>query len=452
MIASPPRWDNKGLFNLIWPLVIEQLLAVTMGAADTIMVSSVGEHAVSGVNIVDNINNLLVIAFMAMATGGAVVVSQYIGRRDYNNANLASRQLYYTTGFISLFIMAIAVFLREPIVTLLYGKIDTDVMDSASSYFLITAFSYPMLALYNACAALFRASGNSRITMRIALLVNILNIGGNALFIFGLNMGAAGAALSTLVCRTTAAGILTLFLIFGKRNLISLAGLRKIVFVPHMIRNILNVGIPSGIENSMFMVGRLLTQRIFAVFGTVALSANAISSVINSFSFMPGSAYSIAMLTIVGQCVGAKDYEGAKHYTAKLMKLAYLTIFVMNLCVYVFMKPLTGMFNLSAEAQALSMSFLRVHCISMVIGWGMSFAMPNALRAAGDVRYVLWVGTISMWVVRVSAAYLLTFVFGLGPIGVWLAMGLDFISRGSFFLSRWLSGKWKNKKVIEDPE
>jgi putative MATE family efflux protein len=430
--------------------MIEQILAVTMGAADTMMVSSVGEFAVSAVNIIDNINNLLIIAFTALSTGGAVVVSQYIGRRDAKNSRNASRQLVYIVTLVSFGIMLTALALRRPIIRLIYGKIEINVMDAAARYFFITAFSYPFLALYNANAALFRAAGNSKVPMRIALLVNIMNIGGNACFIFVLRIGVAGAALSTLLSRIAAAVITTLMLIRSRSSPISLSGFFNFRLIRPMIRNILNVGIPSGLENSMFQIGRLLTQRIFTSFGTTAIAANAIASVINSFSFMPGMSYGMALLTIVGQCVGAGDYAAVKKETVKIMKLAYITLFVISTSIFVFLEPLVSLFSLSGEAHAMAKSFLRVHCISMAIGWPMSFALPNALRAAGDARIVMIAASVSMWTVRVSAAYFLTFVLGVGPLGVWLAMGADFISRGSAYYLRWTGGKWQEKRVITE--
>jgi putative MATE family efflux protein len=430
--------------------VVEQILALAMGAIDTVMVSSVGEHAVSGVNIVDNINNLLIIAFTALCTGGAVVTSQYIGRRDSASASLASRQLYYVVTLVALVIMVFALVLRVPIIRLLYGNISGEVMDAAKIYFLITALSYPFLAIYNACAALFRASGNSKVPKRIALQVNLMNIGGNAFFIYGLEIGVTGAALSTLLSRIVAASVLTGILTANRRGPVTLSGILKIRFVRSTIRSILNVGVPSGLESSMFMVGRLLTQRIFTVFGTAAMAANAIAGVINSFSFMPGQAFGIALLTIVGQCVGAGDYKGAKRYTAKLMKYVYLLIFIISGGIFLFREPLVGLFHLSGEAHDQALYFLRFHCISMAIGWGASFALPNALRAAGDARFVMITAVISMWTVRVSFSYVLTFVFGLGPVGVWIAMGADFITRGSSYTIRWLRGRWQEKKVIGD--
>jgi putative MATE family efflux protein len=434
---------------MIWPLVIEQVLAVTMGAVDTVMVSSVGEFAVSGVNIVDNINNLLIIAFVALCTGGSVVVSQYIGRRDAENARTASRQLVYTVAVVSLVIMAVALVWRRPLIRLIYGRLDVDVMGAAQTYLLITALSFPMLACYNAAAALFRAVGNSKVTMRIALMVNLFNVGGNALFIFVLHLGVTGAALSTLIGRTAAAVVSMALLIRGPRGPISLAGILNVRYVRSMVRTILNVGIPSGFESSMFQIGRLLTQRIFTAFGTAAIAGNAIAGVINAFSFMPGMAYGMALLTVVGQCIGAGNYEAARRNTVKIMQLSYATIFVTNLFIYIFMEPIIGIFHLSGEAHRYAKLFLQVHCISMVIGWPPSFALPNALRAAGDARYVMIVATVSMWTIRVSAAYILCYIVKIGPIGVWIAMGGDFVGRGASYILRWRSGKWQNKRVIE---
>jgi putative MATE family efflux protein len=442
------KWNNKSLFKLIWPLIIEQLLAVTMGAADTVMIASVGEHAVSGVNIVDNINNLLIIVFVALCTGGSVVVSQFIGRRDKDNASLAAKQLLYTVTLMSVLMMLVTLFFRRPIISVIYGSIDRDVMDSALIYFLLTGISYPFLAVYNANAAIFRSSGNSRTPMFIALFVNIVNIAGNAIFIFGFRIGVAGAGLSTLISRVLAS-IITLVLLYkGHAFPISLEGLWRVKFQRHMIRNILNVGVPSGLESSMFQFGRLATQRILPTFGTAAMAGNAIAGVINSFSFMPGMACGMALTTVVGQSVGAGDYHAAKKLTAKLMKLSYIIMITISGAILLCLDPLIQMFHLSGESAAFARQFLEIHCFSMMIGWPVSFALPNALRAAGDARYVMWVATISMWIVRVSLAYVLAYPLGIGPLGVWLAMGADFISRGSFYTVRWLRGKWMTKRVI----
>ncbi|MCL1815197.1 MAG: MATE family efflux transporter [Treponema sp.] len=440
-------WDSRRLIRLLWPLVVEQLLAVTMGAADTIMVGFVGEAAVSGVNIIDNINNLFIIAFTALCTGGTVVVSQYIGRGDGANARSASRQLYYAVIMAAIMVMIPAMIWRKEIIRILYGAVEKDVMNAASIYFLVTAGSYPFLGIYNACSALFRSAGNSKIPMRIAFMVNCTNIIGNGILIFGFRLGSTGAAIATLTSRIIAASVLT-FMLVHNRSPIGLEGIHRFSLNRFMTARILNVGVPSGLESSMFYIGRLLTQRIFTSFGTAAMAGNAIASVINSFSYMPGLAFSMGILTVAGQCLGSGDVEGARRNTSLIIKISWLTLFILSGFILVFLDPLIGIFNLGPEAYAMAKAFLQVHCISMALGWTFSFVLPNALRAAGDIRFVVFVSTITMFAVRVSAAYFITFTLGTGPLGVWIAMGLDFIVRSNCYLWRWKSGKWRDKKVI----
>jgi putative MATE family efflux protein len=442
------RWNNRALFRLLWPLIIEQILAVTIGVVDTIMVASIGEYAVSGVSLVDAINLLLIIAFGALATGGTVVVSQFIGRRDDKNAALASRQLIYASTVVSLGIMVVTLLLRRPLLRLIYGRITAEVMGAAETYFWFSALSYPFLAIYNAAASLFRSVGNSRVTMLVALLVNLINVAGNGILIYGFGMGVAGAALSTLFSRAAAALVLVILLMTRPSFPVSLRGLFRVRFDPVIVRSILNVGIPSGLESSMFQIGKILVSRIFTIFGTAAIAANAISGVINSFAFMPAQAFAIAMLTIVGQCIGARDPGSARLYTTRLMKLSHLSIFALSILILVFMNPLVRIFNLTAEAQRLAKQFLLVHCIFSPFSWPQSFTLPNALRAAGDSRYCMIVAVISMWTIRVSAAYLLCFAFGVGPVGVWLAMVADWALRAVCYTRRWRLGRWQNKTVI----
>ncbi|MDR3249311.1 MAG: MATE family efflux transporter [Treponema sp.] len=444
-------WNNRAVLRLLWPLIIEQLLLVTMGIADTMMVSSVGEYAVSGVSIVDAINVLLVTAFGALATGGAVVTSQYIGRRDYRSSCRAARQLVYAALAISLATMVLTIAFRNQVLGLIYGHIDRDVMHAARTYFLITAFSYPFLAMYNAGAALFRSMGNSRITMWVSLVVNIINIVGNALFIFVFKIGVAGVAISTLLSRIVAAWILMGMLLSRKKALpLNLFGLLNFRLEPVMIRNILNIGIPSGIEASMFQLGKLCTSRLVTTFGTYAIAANAVCGVINSAAFMPANAFGLAMITIVGQYVGAENYAEAKRKVVVLMKMVYTLIFTTSIVTYIFREPLLRLFNLSLEAHALSLQYLWILCVINPVVWPLSFGLPNALRAAGDARYCLVVGASSMWILRISCAFFLALVLKMGPMGIYWAMVADWFVRAFFFGWRWFGGRWQAKRVIRD--
>jgi putative MATE family efflux protein len=441
-------WNNRRLFNLLWPLIVEQLLVVTMGIVDMVMVSYVGEHAVSGVSLVDIVNILIITAFTAIATGGSVVASQYIGRKDEKSACCSARQLVYIGVIISLVLMILTMCLCRIMLRAFFGNIADDVMQAAQVYFLITALSYPFLALYTSAAALFRSMGNSKVTMGIALVMNILHVGGNALFIYVMGLGVAGAALSTLIGRIIAAVFLIYLLMKDKTRIINLIGLKKIKLDFAMIKRILSIGIPSGIEASMFQIGKILITRIFTAFGTIAIAANAVSSTINSLAFMPGNGYGMALLTIVGQCIGAGDYLAAKRHTKKIMILSYITYFVININIFIFMNQIIGIFNLSEEAHQMCVTFLKIHCVTSTLFWCTSFVLPNALKAAGDARYVMIVAACTMWIVRVCFSYFLAFQLGLGPVAVWLGMGADFVFRGFFFARRWFSNKWIERKVI----
>jgi len=445
---TPPDWNNRKLFSLLWPLIVEQLLIVMMGIVDMVMVSSVGEHAVSGVSLVDSINFLIITAFNAMATGGSVVASQYIGRKDGKNACCSARQLVYISLLISLIMMILTMIFCRQVLKLVYGNIADDVMRSAQVYFLITALSYPFLALYTSASSLFRSMGNSKVSMNTAVLVNIINIGGNALFIYGMGLGVAGAALSTLIGRMIAAAVLIYLLMQDWLNIINLKGITKIKFEPDMIKRIFNIGIPSGLETSMFQIGKILITRIFTAFGTAAIAANAVGATINSIAFMPGSGFGMGLMIIAGQCIGASDYEGVRQQTKKILKLSYMTYFIINIHILIFMNQIIGLFNLSAEAHQMCVVFLRIHCVTSTLFWCPSFVLPNVLKAAGDARYIMVVAASTMWIVRVCSAYLMAFPLGLGPKAVYIAMGADFLFRGIFFTTRYLNGRWKEKRVI----
>jgi len=441
-------WNNKRLFTLFWPLIVEQLLVVMMGIIDMVMVSYVGEHAVGGISLVETINFLIITAFNAIATGGSVVASQYLGRKEENNACNSAKQLIYISLIISVTLMLFTIITRQLMLKTIFGNIADDVMRSADIYFLFIAISYPFLALYTAAAAMFRSMGDSKLPMKIVVLMNILNVGGNALFIYVFKWGVAGAALSTLIGRIVVAYVLIYLLVKDKTRIINLCGLTKVKLEGSMIKRILNIGIPSGLETSMFQVGKILITRIFTVFGTAAIAANAVGGTINSLAFMPGSGFGMGLLIVTGQCIGAGDYLAVKRHTKKIVILSYLTYLIINIFIFVFMNPIINIFNLSEEAHHLCVIFLRVHCVTSTLFWCPSFVLPNALKAAGDARYVMIVAICTMWFVRVCSAFLLSYTLGFGPVGVYLAMGADFLFRGFFYTKRWLSNKWIEKKVI----
>lgn len=439
------EFSNHDLKKLIGPLIIEQALAISVGMIDTIMVSSLGEAAVSGVSLVDMINVLLINIFAALATGGAVVASQFIGARDLEKARRSANQLLTVTFTISLIIMTIALFLRSRLLLLLFGTIEDDVMKNAMTYFFITGLAYPFIAIYNSCAALFRAMGNSRISMATSMIVNTVNVAGNAFCLFILRMGVEGVAIPTLVSQATGSAIM-LVLISNPHRVIYI---RRKGFKPdfNIIRRILFIGIPSGLENSIFQLGRLLVVSIIAYFGTVQIAANAVANNLDSLGCIPGQAMSLAMITVIGQCVGARDYKQARYYTKKLIKIAYAVTAGMNAIILISMPLILRIYNLSDETLRLAAILVLIHNGCAILLWPSSFTLPNALRAANDVKYTMFVSIGSMFLFRVVFSYILGIGLGWGAIGVWVSMVMDWISRFCFFVFRFRSGKWETKYI-----
>ena len=439
-------FSNAELKRLIVPLVMEQILAVTVGMADVIMVSSVGEAAVSGVSLVDMVNQLLINVFAALATGGAVVSAQFLGARDRDRACQSAGQLLFVVTVISVAVMGLSLMFRAPLLRLLYGGVEPAVMENALVYFKLSALSYPFLALYNAGAALFRAQGNSRISMLVALVVNIINIGGNGLFIYGMGMGAAGAATSSLIARIVAA-VVIFWLLRRPGQAISLPRGRRFRVDLGLVGRILNIGVPNGIENSMFQLGRVLVVSIIAAFGTVQTTANAVANNFDALGSLPGQAISLAIITVVGQCVGANDYAQAKYYAKKLLKIAYVIMIAFNAVILLTLPLTLKAYNLSPETMKLSIILICIHDGFAMLIWPLSFSLPNVLRASNDVRFAMTVSIFSMWVFRCVFGYVFGAYFGLGAIGVWIAMILDWAFRAALFSWRFASGRWMKYKA-----
>ena len=440
-----PLFSADALRRLIIPLVIEQFLAMTIGMADTIMVTSVGEHAVSGVSLVDNISTLLINVFSALATGGAVVAAQYLGSRDEENACSAAKQLFYAIGALSAATMAVCLLFREPILRLVFGQLEDNVMEAAMTYFLLTAISYPLLAIYNAGAALFRAMGNSKVSMLASLLMNIVNIGLNAILIYGADIGVAGAGFGTLFSRLAGAVLMT-WLICQHGHRIHIDHLLHFEFRGQLVKKILRIGVPNGLENGMFQIGKLLVLGLVTPLGTSATAANAIANSVAGVVNVPGNAISLSLITVVGQCMGAGDSKQAVRYTRKLMIIVYLAMGSLSVLLFFFATPVVGLFGLTPGAAVMAIQVLRWCAVFDLIFWPMSFSLPNSLRASGDAKFTMIVSMCSMWIFRIGFSYLL--VPQIGLLGVWVAMFIDWIVRAVVFLNRFLSGRWKTKTVI----
>ena len=440
-------FSKKDLRKLIVPLVFEQALAITVGMADTMMVSSVGEAAVSGVSLVDMINLLIFSVLSALATGGAVVTSQNIGARKTEEACRSAKQLLYTVIAVSFVIAAAVILAKKPLLRLLFGSIENDVMENAIIYLLISAVSFPFLAVYNACAELFRSMGNAQITLKVSILINIINVVGNAVCIFGLHMGVAGVAVPSLISRAVG-GIVLYILLKNPDNMVHFVK-EKFRVEWDVIKKILYIGIPSGIENGIFQLGRVLVVSIISGFGTVQIAANGVANNLDSMGCIVGQAVSLAMITVIGQCVGAQDEKQIRYYTKKLLLIAYTATAILNTIILLCLNPILSLYGLSAETTRLAYILVMIHDGCAIFMWPAGFVLPNMLRACNDVKFTMIVSIFSMFTFRIGFSYLIGVQMGMGAIGVWIAMVMDWVFRITLFVGRYLSGRWKKLCLVQ---
>lgn len=440
-------FSNRELANLIGPLVIEQLLAVFVGMADSIMVANVGEAAVSGVSLVDNIMILIINIFAALATGGAVVAGQYIGRKDEKSACKAATQLVWFVSLSAVAIMILVYFGKDIILNQVFGHITAEVKGHADIYLLIVTASIPFIALYNGGAAIFRAMGNSQVSMRVSLLMNAINVTGNAILVFGLRIGTAGVAIPTLISRMVAAIVITV-LLCNQTRILHIERTLKIRFDGRMIRKILAIGVPNGLENSMFQLGKILVLSLVSTFGTYAIAANAVSNAIALFQILPGMAISLAITTVISQCVGANDYEQVHYYLKKLLAIIYVAMVGTVALIFLALPLILKAYNLSDQTAAAATNIIHFHGISAMIIWPLSFALPAAYRAAGDAKACMYTSIVSMWIFRIGFSYLVGKYMGLGVFGVWVAMVIDWVVRAICFIIRYFNGRWKHGAIV----
>lgn len=440
-------FPRRALWMLLIPLIIEQMLNSLMGMVDTLMVSRVGAEAISAVSLVDSINNLVLQVFAAMAAGAAIICSQYLGRKDEKGCNDAAKQIVLTVVVISSVIMIIGVGFRKPLLHLIFGSVEEAVMTNAQMYFLITALSYPFIALFQAGAAFYRACGNSKFTMKTALIANVANIVGNTLFIFVLQMGAAGAAVSTLISRALCAFVV-FYALRKPGYAIQLKNYFSIRPDLNLIVKILAIGVPSGIENGMFQFGKLAIQSTVSSLGTAAIAAQAMTIIFENVNGMAAVGIGIGLMTVVGQSIGAGRQEEAKYYIVKLAGYAEIAMIISCILVYIAARPVIVLAGMSEESTALCMQMILAITIVKPLLWVPSFTPPNGLRAAGDVRFSMITATLTMWLCRVALSIFLMRVVKTGPIGVWYGMFADWGVRGVIFTIRFVRGKWLRFKVI----
>lgn len=449
--ASKIDWDHlpfsdKDLKALLVPLMLEQLLSSLMGMADTMMVSRVGSAAISAVSLADSINVLVIELFSALAAGGTILCSQYIGSGRPKEANKAAEQVTLVCAISSVSLSLVCFFARGPLLALVFGEVEPDVMENSLTYFALTSLSFPFIALYNAGAAFYRAGGNSKFPMQVSVFSNGLNIFGNAVFIFGFGWGVFGAALSTLLSRIVCAAVVFAFLRKPKQVIV----LRRYAVRPDlpMVAKILAVGVPSGIENSMFQFGKLAIQSSVSTLGTTAIAAQAMAAIMETVNGVGAVGIGIGLMTVVGQCIGAGKPEEAKYYIVRHMEISEVVLIASCLLVYAITGPVTMIAGMEPASASLCRYMVGWITVFKPLFWVFSFSIAYGMRAAGDVRFSMITSSCTMWLCRVLLTTILIRVLHFGPIAVWIGMFSDWGVRGIIFSARFLSGKWLSHALI----
>ena len=440
-------YSNRALLALFIPLLIEYALEFLVGFADSVMVASLGEAAISGVSLVDFLVQLLIFSFSALATGGAVVAGQYLGNNQLKEAQDSATQLVWFSTILSTILMIAVLFLRRFLIGLLFGHIEVDVWANADVYLYFMALSIPFLAIYNAGAAIFRTTNNAYTPMKILFVCDILNVIGNAICIYFLGWDVRGVAIPTVISRLLAA-VLILHFVVDENYKLHIKKTLKHKFDTEILSKVLKIGIPYGVENGLFQLGRVLVLSLVSTFGTMAIAANSVGYAIGIFSVLPGFAINLGLTAVISNCVGANDYEQARYYNRKCLIIVVISHIVINAIIFASLPYVLGVYNLSAKTAAMTTEMVIWHGIFAIIIWPLSFTLPATFRGAGDSKSVMYISLAVMFTCRIALSYVIADWMGVGVFGTWIAMFIDWYVRAAIYIYRYFSNKWTEYRVV----
>ena len=431
---------------MILPLLMEQFLLMLVGLADTMVVSYAGEAAVSGVSLVNSFNTIFINLFTALASGGAVVVSQYIGRRDMKMASESSSQLLMVATVFAVVISIPVLIWKVPLLKGLFGKVEPDVMEACKTYLRISVYSFPALGIYNAGTALYRSIGKTSVTTKISIVSNLINVAGNLIGVFVFRAGVAGVAYPSLIARTFSAVVITL-LCFREKE-VRYVGRWIFQGNRELLKKMLSIAIPNGVESGIFQFVKVALSSVVALFGTYQIAANGISQSIWSVAALISVTMGPVFITVIGQCMGAGDIRQAEYYFRKLTKVTVCISVAWNTLIFLITPLLIKIFAVSRQTGQMILYLVLIHNIANAVVFPFADPLGKGLRAAGDAMFTMGISLFTTIGVRLILSILLGIVLDLGVIGIALAMCLDWTVRGVIFWIRFRQGKWKTYRVI----
>lgn len=441
-------FTNKDLRAMIIPLFIEQFLLLLVGMADTFVVSFVGDAAVSGVSLVNSFNTVAIFLFSALASGGAVIISQYIGSKDNEQAGKAASQLLMFSVVSSVVISVLILVFERPLLNLLFGRVEDDVMAACVEYMRITAYSFPALAVYNAGAAMCRSVGRADVSMYISAFANAVNVVGNIIGVFVLHAGVAGVAYPSLITRTISAVAVTWYCFMHRKTPVryTLSG----IFAWHgsLLKKVLGIAVPNGVENGVHQIVKVALSSMVAQFGTYQIAATGVSQSIWSLAALMGMAMAPVYTTVIGQCMGAGNIEEANYYFKKLNKLTFILSLAWNTAVFAMTPLLLKFFAISDEAKHLVLIMVLINNAINAFAYTYAGPLGSGLRAAGDVKFTMTVSVVLTVAARLFFSALFGLWLNMGAVGVAIGTSMDLLFRGAIFFVRYKNQKWTKFKLI----
>ncbi len=440
-------FTNKDLRNLIIPLFIEQFLLMFVGIADTFVVSFSSEADVSGVSLVTSFNTVLIFLFTALSSGGAVIISQYIGSRNEKAASRSAGQLLMISAVISAAMAALILVFHTQLLRLLFGKIEADVMTACESYLWITTLSLPFLAIYDAGAALCRSIGKTNVTMNVSIAANVINVAGNCVGVFALDLGAAGVAWPSLISRALSAAAVTAYC-FHKKNPVRYRLRDVLAWDGDLLSKVMGIALPNGVENGVHQLVKVALSSMVALFGTYQIAANGVAQSIWSLASIMGLAMAPVYTTVIGQCMGARDIDAANFYFKKLNRITLVLSVLWNALIFAITPLIVRYSAISPEAKELVIWLVLINNIFNGLAYPFAGSLGNGLRAAGDVKFTMIVSITLTIAARLFFSALFGLWLGWGVIGVAIGMSIDLVFRGAIFLWRLKSQKWTQFRLI----
>lgn len=438
-------FTNKQLISLVIPIFMEQMLGILVGMVDGIMVSTAGQAAISGVSLVGNVSTVLLNLATSLAAGGAIVASQYLGAGKKRDCQRAMGHLLTMTVGAGIIVMVFCLIFNRPLLTLFFGHVEKDVMDASVSYFSWLSISYPFLTMISAGGAILRVKRNTKVSFYVSIIRNVVNIIGNATFIYGFNMGAEGAAIATAISRVVGAATIMMVVFSPKQEM--RPTWNDIFHIDlKLMSRVTRVGLPTGVESSLFQLGRLLTLSMISGFGTFQIAANTTAGSLTNIVVTITTSIRTALLTVIGQCVGARDEKQIQGNFRKGLIFGYIAHGIGAILMVIFRYQALGLYaSLEPQTVELAAKLMCLHLIPAIFLYPLSFQIGSCLRAANDSAFVMWVSTLSMAVFRLTLAWLLCVKLQWGAPGVYVAMVVDWICRSVCFTVRWFRGTWKKK-------